>query len=82
MFAIAEVVLGQVELPVVPQGSLRDAENGAQRVFVVKDGRVEERLVQTGPAADGFVPIRAGLSSGERIVLSPAPELRDGVAVQ
>ncbi|HKP59899.1 MAG TPA: efflux RND transporter periplasmic adaptor subunit [Polyangiales bacterium] len=83
MFAIAEVVLGEVEWPVVPQGSLRsDAENGTQRAFVVKDGRVEERLVQTGPAADGFVPIRAGLTNGERIVLSPAPELRDGVAVQ
>jgi membrane fusion protein (multidrug efflux system) len=83
MFAIAQVVLGQIELPVVPQGSLRgDDENGTQRVFVVKDGRVEERLVQIGAAADGFVPIRAGLTSGERIVLSPSPELRDGVAVQ
>lgn len=82
MFAIADVVLGELELPVVPQGSLRSEEDsGTQRVFVVKDGRVEERLVQTGPAADGFVPIRAGLTNGERIVLSPPPELRDGVAV-
>ena len=55
---------------------------GTERVFVVRDGRLEERLVQTGPAADGFVPIRAGLQSGERIVLAPTPDLRDGLAVQ
>lgn len=83
MFAVAEVVLGEVVLPVVPEGSIRTEERaGTERVFVVRDGRLEERLVQTGPAAAGFVPIRAGLATGERIVLAPTPDLRDGLAVQ
>ncbi|HKU45152.1 MAG TPA: efflux RND transporter periplasmic adaptor subunit [Polyangiales bacterium] len=83
MFAVAQVVLGEIELPVVPQGALRgDDASGGERVFVVQDGHAFERLVQTGPAGDGFVAIRAGLTAGERIVLSPTPELRDGVAVQ
>lgn len=83
MFSVAEIVLGEMVLPVVPASSVQsETTSGTDRVFVVKDGRLEERLVQTGPAADGFIPIRSGLAAGERIVVAPTPELRDGLRVQ
>ena len=87
MFAVADVRLGEVTMPVVPKGALRiDEQAGTDRVLVVDGGRVEERLVHTGPARGeliaGMVPILAGLKAGERVVLSPDPALRDGAIVK
>jgi membrane fusion protein (multidrug efflux system) len=82
MFAVAEVELGAVELPVVPRGALRtDERAGTDRVFVVDAGRLQERLVHVGAPAGDAVAILAGLKAGERIVLSPAANLRDGLRV-
>jgi membrane fusion protein (multidrug efflux system) len=83
MFAVADVTLGEVQLPVVPKHALRtDDGSGTDRVLVVSHGRLEERLVQTGGIVGDVVAIRAGLRAGERVVLSPATNLRDGLRVQ
>jgi len=84
MFATAEVVLGEATMPSVPVKALRtDERSGTDRVLVVGDTYViEERLVQVGPTADDLVAIRAGLREGERVVVSPSAELRDGARVQ
>jgi membrane fusion protein (multidrug efflux system) len=83
MFAIAKLVLGRQELPAVPTRAIRsDAKSGGERVFVVEGGRLEERLVQTGPNADGWTSIRAGLRAGERVALVATPELKDGLGVR
>jgi RND family efflux transporter MFP subunit len=51
-------------------------------VFVVEaDNRARLRLVNASEPADGWVEIRAGLRSGERVVLSPPPALVDGSLV-
>ncbi|MGE5200056.1 MAG: efflux RND transporter periplasmic adaptor subunit [Rhodospirillaceae bacterium] len=51
-------------------------------VFVVEaDNRARLRLVNASEPADGWVEIRAGLRSGERVVLSPPPALVDGSPV-
>lgn len=83
IFAHAAVALGEVVLPVIPRSALRSDERaGTDRVFVVADGRLEERLVQAEPASDGAVAVRDGLREGERVVLLPAADLRDGLRVQ
>lgn len=79
MFATAEVETGEVTLPSVPASAIKsDKEAGTDRVFIVTNRVVEERLVQLGPSADGFVSIRSGLRAGERFVLAPNAELADG----
>ncbi len=51
-------------------------------VFVVEAGnRARLRLVNASEPADGLVEVRAGLRSGERVVLSPSPALLDGSPV-
>jgi RND family efflux transporter MFP subunit len=51
-------------------------------VFVVDaDNRARLRLVNASEPADGWVEIRAGMRSGERVVLSPPPALVDGSPV-
>lgn len=52
-----------------------------ERVFVVEDGRARLRLVKTGRTHDGRVEILSGLRAGERIVLSPPANLREGQPV-
>ncbi len=51
-------------------------------VFVVDaDNHARLRLVNASEAADGRVEIRAGVSSGERVVVAPPPALVDGSPV-
>lgn len=83
MFASAEVSIGSVTLPAVPAAAIRsDAAQSTDRIFVVANGVIEERLVQLGPSSDGWVAIRAGLRSGERFVLAPAASIADGQRVR
>jgi membrane fusion protein (multidrug efflux system) len=81
MFASAELFTGSENLPVIPARALTGSES-SRRIFVMQGGRVEERAVLALPAHDGDVPIRKGLSAGERVVLNPAPSLRDGQRVK
>jgi membrane fusion protein (multidrug efflux system) len=81
MFAVAEVAVGRNTLPVVPASALREAE-GAQRVFVVVGGRVQERLVRVASRDGEVAAVLSGLETGERVVRAPRPELRDGLKVR
>ncbi|MGI9246647.1 MAG: efflux RND transporter periplasmic adaptor subunit, partial [Steroidobacteraceae bacterium] len=51
-------------------------------VWVVRDGRVEQRVVRAGDERDGEVPIADGLQGGETLVVSAPARLRDGRAVE
>jgi len=55
---------------------------GRKVALVVRGDRVAEVSVETGPAAEGRVVIRSGLSGGESIVLSPPPDLADGSRIR
>ncbi|MBI5544255.1 MAG: efflux RND transporter periplasmic adaptor subunit, partial [Deltaproteobacteria bacterium] len=50
-------------------------------VFVAREGHAELRWLLLGDAADGAVPVRAGLSGDERFVDAPG-ELRDGQPIR
>ncbi len=67
-------------VPFVPAAALVPAAGGT-RVFVVSDGRVEERLVQTGRRDAGWVEIVDGLRVGEMVATSALTRLSDGAPV-
>ena len=50
-------------------------------VYVVRDGRVAQRLVETGLKQDGLQEILTGLSAGEVVATDGAGFLSDGAAV-
>jgi RND family efflux transporter MFP subunit len=55
---------------------------GSERfVYVVSNGRVERRAVQTGRDRGGDVEINAGLRRGEWVVVRPSGAFRDGARV-
>lgn len=78
------VAVGGGEKPVLPiqaiqvqEGVAAHAPAGRERVFVVADGIVRERVVKVGVADDANQEILDGLAVGETVVTGPARILRD-----
>jgi membrane fusion protein (multidrug efflux system) len=80
MFATVRVVIGEQELPTVPQAAVHRDDQRAL-VWVVRQGRAIETLVRTGPAEGGRVAILSGLQPDDVVVADPPPELVDGSRV-
>lgn len=64
----------------VPPGAIR-READASIAFVLHEGRLERRAVQTGERIGGQQQVLSGLTAGERVILDPAADLREGQAV-
>jgi RND family efflux transporter MFP subunit len=65
----------------VPAEAVR-GEGSAAAVFVYTGERVERRGVTLGQAVGADREVVSGLRPGERVVLAPAPTLKDGDAVR
>ena len=64
----------------VPKGAIR-TDGKQSYVFVVVNDRVDRRAVSTGGADGDRVEVTAGLNPGDRVVVSPPPELSAGALV-
>jgi len=81
-FATVRILLPQSEPAVlVPQRALRQI-SGATYVFVIKNGRAEQRLVQTGQAEGDLIEIKSGVAADEVVATSNVDQLSDGVTVK
>src|SRR5262249_29925908 len=68
MFAEVHVTVGQTPRPVIPLTAIKH-RGASERVFVVVNGRAEERVIRTGVAPDAeHATVAAGLDGGELIV--------------
>jgi membrane fusion protein, multidrug efflux system len=77
-FARVRIAGAQVRSLRVPAGAV-SVLGQMQRVFVVGDDqRAVMRLVKTGESRAGSVEILSGLDDGERIVVDPPAQLREG----
>jgi hypothetical protein len=65
----------------VPARAVR-TESGVSRVFVIKDGHAQERLVQLGQTEGDLVEIKGGVAAGENIATTNIEQLADGIAVR
>lgn len=81
-FATVRILLPESTLAVlVPARAVR-TESGTSRVFVIKDGRAELRLVQLGQADGDLVEIKSGIAVGEAVATSNVEALSDGTVVK
>jgi RND family efflux transporter MFP subunit len=64
-----------------PRAAIR-AEGSNSFVFIVRGDVVERRAVQLGGTDGDRVEVRAGLQSGDLVVVSPPEILRDGMRVR
>ena len=80
-FATASIELPAMEPSVlVPAGAVR-TDAGVSKVFVLRNGRAEQRLVQVGRDTGGGVEIVRGVKAGERVAVGAFDKLTDGAAV-
>jgi len=65
----------------VPVRAVR-TESGVSRVFVIKDGHAQQRLVQLGQTESDLVEIKAGVAADEQVATSNVEQLSDGAPVR
>ena len=66
----------------VPQRAINDLQGKSQVAVVGADGKVDLRLVQTGPTYASMQVITGGLQPGEQVVIEGMQKLRQGMAVK
>jgi RND family efflux transporter MFP subunit len=65
----------------VPARAVR-TEAGVSRVFVIKDGHAQQRLVQVGQTEGDLVEVKSGISADEQVATSNVEQLSDGMAIK
>lgn len=81
-FATVRILLPQSEAAVlVPQRALRQI-SGATYVFVIKNGRAEQRLIQPGQTEGDLVEIKSGVAADEVVATGNVDQLSDGASVR
>ena len=82
MFVEAEVITGHTALPAIPETAVV-RRGKTWHVFVVADGKLEERIVQLGAApAQGQVSTLQNVKPGERVVANVTAQITDGLRVE
>jgi RND family efflux transporter MFP subunit len=64
----------------VPESAIQVAGDVAS-LFAVVDGKVQRRAVKLGERQGSNREVLAGVRAGERVILNPTHEIRDGIAV-
>jgi RND family efflux transporter MFP subunit len=81
-FATVRILQERAEPAVlIPARAVRN-EAGVNRVYVIKNGHAEQRLVQTGQTEGDLIEIRNGVAADEQVATSNLEQLTDGVAVK
>ncbi|HXL79851.1 MAG TPA: efflux RND transporter periplasmic adaptor subunit [Pyrinomonadaceae bacterium] len=81
-FATVRILQSRAQPAVlVPARAVR-TEAGVSRVFVIKDGHAQARLVQLGQTEGDLVQIKNGIAGDEQVVTSNVEQLSDGMAVR
>jgi RND family efflux transporter MFP subunit len=81
-FATVRILLPQsAPAQLVPQRALRTI-SGATYIFVIKNGFVQQRLVQTGQTEGDLVELKSGIAADEIVATSNVDQLSDGSAVR
>lgn len=81
-FATVRILLPQSEPAVLVPARAVQTEAGTSRVFVIKDGRAQQRIVQLGQTEGDLVEIKSGVAADEPVATSNVELLSDGMAVR
>jgi multidrug efflux pump subunit AcrA (membrane-fusion protein) len=81
-FATVRILEPRSEPAVLVPARAIQTDAGVSRLFVVKDGRAQQRLVQLGQTEGDLVEVKSGVSANEQIATSNLDQLSDGIAVR
>lgn len=80
-FATVRINQGRAKQSVMIPANAVKAEGDTNSVFVVKDGRAEQRQIRSGILENGLIEIQQGVQEGETVATSNLNQIFDGVAV-
>jgi multidrug efflux pump subunit AcrA (membrane-fusion protein) len=80
-FATVRILQSRSEPAVLVPSRSVVTEAGVSRVYVIKDGHAEQRLVQLGQTEGDLVEVKTGVSADEQVITSNLERLSDGIAV-
>jgi RND family efflux transporter MFP subunit len=81
-FATVRILQERAEPAVLVPARAVVNEAGVNRVYVIKDGHAEQRLVQTGQTDGDLIEIRNGVAADEQVATSNLEQLTDGIAIK
>jgi len=81
-FATVRILQPRAEPAVLVPARSVLTQAGVARVFVIKDGHAEQRLVQTGQTEGDLIEIRNGVAADEQVATSNLEMLSDGISVK
>jgi multidrug efflux pump subunit AcrA (membrane-fusion protein) len=81
-FATVRILGPRPEPAVLVPARAVKTESGVSRLFVIKDGRAQQRLVQLGQTEGDLVEIKTGIAADEQVATSNVEHLADGIAVK
>jgi RND family efflux transporter MFP subunit len=81
-FATVRILQERAEPAVLVPARSIISEAGVNRVYVIKNGHAEQRLVQTGQTDGDLIEIKSGVAADELIATSNLEQLSDGIAVR
>ena len=81
-FATVRILQERADPAVLVPARAVATEAGVSRVYVIKNGHAEQRLVQTGQTEGDLIEIKTGLAADEQVATSNLEQLSDGIAVK
>ena len=81
-FATVRILLPRSEAATLVPARAVHTESGVSRVFVIKNGHAEQRLVQLGQAEGDLIEIKNGVAADEQVATSNIELLSDGATVK
>jgi RND family efflux transporter MFP subunit len=81
-FATVRILQERADPAVLVPARAVVTEAGVSRVYVIKDGRAEQRVVQTGQTEGDLIEIKSGIAADEQVATSNLELLSDGIAIK
>jgi RND family efflux transporter MFP subunit len=81
-FATVRILQERAEPAVLIPARAVMNQAGVNRVYVIKDGHAEQRLVQTGQTEGDLIEIKNGIAADEQVATSNLEQLTDGIAIK
>lgn len=81
-FATVRILQPRTDAAVLVPARAVTTQAGVSRVFVIKDGHAQQRIVQTGQTEGDLIEIKNGVAADEQVATSNLEMLSDGIAVK
>jgi RND family efflux transporter MFP subunit len=81
-FATVRILQERSEPAVLVPARAVVTDASISRLYVIKDGHAEQRLVQTGQTEGDLIEIKNGVAADEQVATSNLEQLSDGIAVK